>query len=422
MSISIYHGNIIYSKNKDEIVVFEDHYLIVKDGFVQDIQPQLPKQYDNVKVVDYGNGIIIPAFSDLHIHGSQYAQRGFGMDKLLFDWLNDYTFPQEARFADMNYAKKMYDQLVRDLIKHGTFHAAIFTTIHYQASDYLFRLMEEKGLYGYVGKVNMDMNSPEFLIEDTQTSLQETRRFVKEHLNGKTVKPILTPRFAPTCSEPLLKGLGEIAKEFHVGLQTHLVESKAEAAFAIETHPMYQTDSEIYQANGLLDYGPVIFAHVIFPNEKDKELIRQCQAQCVHCPDSTNNVIAGIMPVDTLQKEGINISIGSDIGGGQDVPIYRQIASAVRISKLKEFYEPENNKTILFKNAFYMATKEGGKVFDRVGSLEPGYRFNALVLDGLEDDGARITPLEKLERFCYRGDDRNIIARYLDDKLISIDE
>lgn len=419
MSTKVLHGDIIYSLNRDEIVVHEDSYITVCDGFVSSIDKVKPEKYD--EYLDYGKGLIIPAFSDLHIHGSQYAQRGFGMDKLLFDWLNDYTFPQESNFKSLDYAKTMYDQLVRDLIKHGTFHAAIFTTIHYDASDYLFKLMDSKGLYGFIGKVNMDMNSPEFLCEDTQTSLLETEKFVKEHLYSKTVKPILTPRFAPTCTEELLAGLGKIAHKYHVGLQTHLVESKAEAQFAIDTHPMYSTDSEIYLNHGLLDNGPVIFAHVIFPTEREIELLNKYNCITVHCPDSTNNVIAGIMPVDTMQKQGIRISLGSDIGGGQDVAVYRQAASAVRISKLKEFYEPENNKTILFKNAFYMATKEGGSIFDRVGSLEPGYRFNALVIDHVENDGMHITPLEKLECFCYRGDDRNIIDRFLDGNHIEVE-
>ncbi|MCF0111031.1 MAG: amidohydrolase family protein, partial [Erysipelotrichaceae bacterium] len=97
------------------------------------------------------------------------------------------------------------------------------------------------------------------------------------------------------------------------------------------------------------------------------------------------------------------------------------IARAARLSKLKEFYEPEGNKQVLFANAFYMATKVGGSVFDRVGSLEPGYRFNALVLDGLTDAGSTLTPEEQLERFCYIGDDRNIVGRYLDGKFITVE-
>ena len=92
----------------------------------------------------------------------------------------------------------------------------------------------------------------------------------------------------------------------------------------------------------------------------------------------------------------------------------------MQLSKLKEFFEPDNNSRITFANAFYMATKGGGTVFDRVGSLEKGYRFNALVLDHLEDEFAPISPEKRLERFCYAGDDRNIIARYLDGKKLVI--
>lgn len=420
--LNIYKGTIIYSINKDELAIHEDSYLIVEDNLVKDIVKTLSDEYKDIKVKDYGKGLIIPAFSDLHIHASQYVQRGIGMDKLLFDWLNDYTFPQEANFKDRKYAERVYDQLVNDFIKHGTFHAACYTTIHYDACDYLFRKFEEKGLYGYIGKVNMDMNSPEFLSEDTDESLYETERFIKEHLGYKTVKPILTPRFAPTCSERLLKGLGEIGKKYQVGMQTHLVESIAEKDWALELFPTYQADAEIYEKAGLLDNGPVFFGHVIFPSALDKEIIRKYNCYSVHCPEATNNVLAGIMPVHALQEEGLTICTGTDVGSGSSVAVYKQIANTVKLSKLKEFYEPDTNKQVLFPNAFYMATKVGGSAFGKMGSLEPGYHFNALVIDDLDDAGSTLTPAEKLERFCYTGDDRNIIARYLDGKYIGLED
>ncbi|MCF0112058.1 MAG: amidohydrolase family protein, partial [Erysipelotrichaceae bacterium] len=354
---NIYKGTIIYSVNRETLSVNEDSYLIVEDGFVKEITGILPEEYKTAEVTDYGKKLIIPAFSDLHIHAAQYVQRGIGMDKLLFDWLNDYTFPQESNFKDMTYAKTIYDQLVNDMIKHGTFHASLFTTIHYDASDYLFQKFNEKGLYGYIGKVNMDMNSPEFLCEDTEESLRETERFVKEHLGYRTVKPILTPRFAPTCSEKLIRGLGEIAGKYHVGLQTHLVESIAEKEWTLELFKNYRADGEIYEKNGLVQNGPVIFAHVIFPSELDKEILKKYHCVSVHCPEATNNIIAGIMPVHALQDEGLDVAIGTDVGGGSSVQVYRQIARAARLSKLKEFYEPEGNKQVLFANAFYMATK-----------------------------------------------------------------
>ena len=416
------HGDILYAADAKKMEVFEDSWIVVIDGRVEGIYDKLPEKYNGMPVKDYKRGLIIPAFSDLHIHASQFVQRGIGMDKLLFDWLNDYTFPQEARFASMDYAKPVYDAVVRELIRHGTFHASLFTTIHYDASDYLFRAMEAKGLYGYVGKVNMDMNSPEYLCETTEESLRETERFLSEHQGTRTVKPILTPRFAPTCSEPLMKGLGELARKYHCGLQTHLVESIAEVKWTLELFPDYGSDAEIYERNGLLEYGPSIFAHFIFPSQADMDIVRKAGSMTVHCPDATTSVTAGIMPVKALHDKEIPICMGTDIGAGQSTAVYRQVARAVQLSKLKEFYEPEENERITFTQAFYMATKAGGSCFDHVGSLEKGYRFNALVVDHLEDDGFTLTPAERAERFCYAGDDRNIVARFIDGNEIVVPE
>ena len=224
--MNILHGNILFSKSYDELVTYEDSYLIVENGKVREICSVLPEQYKGAEVTDYGKGVIIPAFSDLHVHASQYIERGLGMDMLLSDWLNQYTFPQEARFADMDYARPIYDAFIDDMIRHGTFHACIFATIHREATSYLIRRMEERGLYGYVGKVNMDIASPDYLCETVEESLRETEQYLADCTGHKTAKPIITPRFAPTCSEALVKGLGALGKKYQVGLQTHLVESR----------------------------------------------------------------------------------------------------------------------------------------------------------------------------------------------------
>ena len=419
MSTLILHGDIVYSGNADSLSIHEDSYLIAEDGFISGIYAVLPEQYRGAEVHDYGRALIIPAFSDLHVHASQYVQRGVGMDKLLFDWLSDYTFPQESRFGDMAYAKAVYDRVVDEFIRHGSFHSSVFTTVHYDASAYLFEAMEKKGLYGLVGKVNMDQNSPDYLCESTEASLRDTERFLLEHRGGKTVKPILTPRFAPTCSEKLLFGLGELGRKYGCGLQTHLCESLAEVAWTLELFPDYRADAEIYERAGLLDNGPSVLAHVIFPSELDLDILGRHGAVSVHCPDATCNIIAGIMPACNMLKSGQALAIGSDVGAGSALPVYRQIASAVRHSKIKEFYQPENSK-LSFPQAFYMGTKGGGSVFDRVGSLEAGYRLNALVLDGLDDEVCLHSAAERLERFCYTGDDRNIIDRWLDGKQITI--
>ncbi|MDO4650150.1 MAG: amidohydrolase family protein [Eubacteriales bacterium] len=413
----IYKGNIITSKTVNELALYEKSYIVVKDGIIEDIFEKLPKEYENADVTDYGENLIIPAFSDLHIHAPQYRERGVGMDCLLFDWLNRYTFPEEARFQEKSYAKAIYAQVVRDLIANGTAHASLFTTIHYEASDLIFRMLKESGMYAFAGKVNMDQNSPEFLVETPEQSVAETERFVAEHLGDDHVKPILTPRFAPTCSEELLKELGRIAQTYHVGLQTHLVESKAEAAWAAELFPQYGSDGAIYEGCGLLGEGPAIFAHVIFPTEVEERILKKYQAVSVHCPDATANITAGIMPVSQMLEKGLRLGSGSDVGGGHHMGVYTQISQAVQLSKLKEFYEPDY-KRICFANGFYMATAEGGSLFGKAGKLEKGYRFDALVLDPMQDAGTSISLLESLERFCYIGGPENIKHRYIDGKLV----
>lgn len=416
--LKIYHGDIVYAENKNSLNVFENSYIAVRDGVVERICRQLPDEYKGEEIIDHKRGVIIPAFSDLHVHASQYVQRCLGMDCLLSDWLNNYTFPQEARFSSLDYAKNTYDAYVDELIRHGTFHASIYTTIHREATNYLFGKMEAAGLYGLVGKVNMDMNSPAYLSETVESALYETEKYLDEHSGSAKVKPILTPRFAPTCSRELLCGLGKLAKKYRCGVQTHLVESRWEAAESLRLYPDCGSDAEIYERAGLLGHGPSVFAHVIFPTDEDVRIMKEYGSVAVHCPDATANIIAGLMPLAALQEKGVPVTLGTDVGSGQSLAVYRQVARAVQFSKLKAFYEPEGNASINFVNAFYQATKEGGKVFGKVGSFEEGYTFNAIVIDNVEDRGASLTPVERLERFCYAGDDRNIVARYLSGKSI----
>lgn len=414
MAVKIYQGDILYASSAEKLNVFENSYIIIENGMVEGIYPIIPEKYRDVPVTCYGRKLIIPAFSDLHVHASQYVQRGIGMDCLLSDWLNHYTFPQESRFSDLSYAKKCYDAFVDDMIRHGTFHANIFATIHREATDYLYSRMEEKGLYGFVGKVNMDCNSPDFLRESTESSLRETEIFLDTHSGSKKVRPILAPRFAPTCSQKLMNGLGALAKKYCCGVHTHLVESLWESQEALRLFPDHQSDAEIYERAGLMDYGPSIFAHVIFPGSEDLRILKKHNSMAVHCPDATTNIIAGIMPLARMHDEGVNIAIGSDIAGGHGIAIYRQIARAVQLSKLKEFYEPDDNKTITITQAFYHATKEAGSVFGKTGSFEKGYLFNALVIDSMENPWMELPAEERLERFCYIGDDRNIKARFIE--------
>ena len=428
MPVTIYKGTLINPESPEDLIVKEHCLVAVEDGIIKGIYSEkdtLPEQYMNAEMVDFGDKLIIPAFSDLHIHASQYAQRGTGMDCLLFDWLNRYTFPQESRFQNTDYARIIYAQVIRDFLTHGTMHVNLFSTIHYDACDLFFRMLEESGMYAFTGKINMDQNSPDFYVEDTDRSLEDTERFICEHsgsgFSGR-VKNILIPRFAPTCSERLLKGLGKLAEKYDLGLHTHLVESRAEAEWSKELYPQYLSDGDIYEQTGLLSgSGPKIFAHVIFPTDVEENVLRKYNAVSVHCPESTNNITAGIMPAKKMQQQGFRVALGTDVGGGHFMGTYRIVKSAIKSSKLKEFYEEDHHR-LLFSQAFYMATAEGGSVFGKIGKLEPGYHFNALVLREPQDEGYTLPVLEQLERFCYMGDDRDIACRILDGKIIDPNE
>ena len=162
----------------------------------------------------------------------------------------------------------------------------------------------------------------------------------------------------------------------------------------------------------------MIGAHFIFPEEEDIRILKKYNGYAVQCPDATVNVIAGIMRTAALSERGISLGLGSDIAGGANLGIYSQISRSVQLSKLKEFYEPGENRAIPFSQAFYMGTKQGGSLFGRVGSLEPGYLFNALVIDGLAGPFEKLTPGQTVERFCYLGETGHIRARFLAGKKI----
>ena len=416
--MELYRGNIVYSKSREKIAVHKNSFIAVENGIVKGIYDALPEEFAALPVTDFGESVIIPAFSDLHVHAPQYPQRGLGMDLLLADWLNTYTFPQEAKFSDMDYARAVYDAFLDDLIANGTMHAAVFGTIHRQSVEYLAGQMEKRGFRAYIGKVNMDMNSPDYLCETPEESVRETEEYLADLSGNQYAKPIITPRFAPTCSKELLNGLGKLAAKYGVGLQTHLVESKWEAAEAKRLFPDCSCDTEIYEKAGLMDHGPVVAAHFIFPSEEDIRILKKHNGYAVHCPDATVNVIAGITPVSALGSQGLNLALGSDIAGGHLPGTYTQAARAVQFSKLKWFYEGNDNEVITFANAFYMATKEGGSVFGKVGSLEPGYIFDTLVVRDFSDPFRKITPAETVERFCYTGTAADITARLMNGRRL----
>lgn len=416
-SINAVKGNVMFSASPEEILTFASSHIIYKNGIIEGIFQELPERYQGIEVLDYGDKIIIPGFVDLHVHAPQFYQRGMGMDMELIEWLEKYTFHQEKRFSDLSHARKAYAHFTDELVKRGTLCACIFATVHKPATELLFSMLSAAGIYAFVGKVEMDRNCPDALKGAPDICLKETEELILKYGKDDRVKPILTPRFVPTCSEELMKGLGRLASKYGVPVQSHLSENKDEVKYVRKLHQNSPGYAHVYNEAGLFGQTPTLMAHCVYLTEQELELLVQNGVVAVHCPDSNLNLASGIMPVRKMIKKGIRVGLGSDVGGGHNLSMNGAIVSAIQMSKVMKVLDPENEPLTL-EECFYMATKGGGSFFGKTGSFQAGFRFDAIIVDdaSLGEEGLPLK--DRLQRFIYIGDDRNITARFVNGRRI----
>lgn len=410
-------GNICYSRNARALECVEQGYLVCEEGRSAGVYKELPQVYAELPLTDYGDRIIVPGLTDLHLHGPQYSFRGLGMDLELLEWLNTRTFPEEAKYSDREYARKAYKIFADDMKRSGTTRACIFGTLHREATVELMDLMEATGLKTMVGKVNMDRNCPDILVEESpEASAEETLLWLEETKGRyKNTQPILTPRFIPTCTDGLMEKLKEIQKQYDLPVQSHLSENKGEIAWVKELCPWSEFYGDAYDHFGLFG-GEVrtIMAHCVWSGEAETERMRQRGVYVAHCPQSNTNLSSGIAPVRRYLDRGLKVGLGTDVAGGSGASVFRAMADAVQVSKLRWRLQDETLKPLTAEEAFYLGTKGGGSFFGKVGSFEKDYEFDALVLD--DSPLKHPQPLnlkERLERFIYLADERHIEAKYV---------
>ena len=415
MNPVILHGTIVHTPTKEAFDCHPDSYLIAENGKVTGIFKELPEKYKNVPVLDYGNALILPGLCDMHVHAPQFVYRGLGIDLQLMDWLDRYAFPTEARFADLSYAKVYYEAFADALAKNGTTRAVIFGTLHAPATELLMEILEKKKIGAYVGKINMDTLSPDYLCETPEQSLADTRKWIEDTKDRfRLVKPAITPRFIPTCSTTVLDGLGKLAQEFDLPVHSHISEDLGEMSIVRERYPQYDNDGDVYDHFGLLT-SHTVMAHFIYPTRHEMELIRDRGVTIAHCPQSNVNVAAGIPPIRQLLDLGVKVGLGSDIAGGYSVSIFRAMSEAVYLSKLQWLKSEKKDSFLSVPESFYLGTKGGGQFFGKVGSFETGYELDAIVVDdrSLCVPADRLTTEERVERVIHLADNRNITARFV---------
>ena len=412
----ILRGNILHAPRLGQLEALPGGCLAVEDGVIRGVFSRLPQEYAHCPVEDYGDRLILQSFADMHLHAPQYPMMAAGMDLPLLEWLQTYTFPMEARFADPDYARQVYRQLAEELIAWGTTRVAMFSSLHTDATLILMEELERAGVTGLVGKVNMDRNGGENLQETREESVAETLRWL-DSCRFPHVGPILTPRFTPSCSDGLMADLGRIAGERGLYVQSHLSENTGEVEWVRQLHPDCRRYWETYDKFGLWR-SHTIMAHCVHSDAEEQEAMIRAGVLAVHCAASNLNLCSGIAPVREMLERGVWVALGSDVAGGDQLAMSQVMAMSIRMSKVRQMQTGEACLTA--PEAYYLATTAGHRYFGAGAGFAVGDRLHAVVVDdaAIGAGAGPLTLAERLERVIYRLERRNIVAVYSDGRKV----
>lgn len=366
---------------------------------------------------------MMPGMIDTHIHASQFPNNGVAMDLPLLEWLQTYTFPTEANFSDTLFAREVYSKVVERLLRNGTTTAAYFGTIHLEGSKILADVVHDKGQRALIGKVNMMRNCPEYYREmSVQDSIRDTEEFIRyvRGIQSPLVQPIVTPRFAPTCPEDQLASLGQLASKYGCHIQSHLGETQPECNWVKELFPWAKSYTDVYDSMRLLSEKSVM-AHCIWLGDEEIYTLRERGVGISHCPNSNIAIRSGLCDVRRLLNHGLKVGLGTDCSGGYSSSILDAIRQSLQVSNVLALDRDQDYQRISYKEAFRMATLGGAKVLnmeDRIGNFEIDKEFDALLID-VTAPGSAVDVFskdaidDKIQKFLYTGDDRNIARVYV---------
>ena len=416
---TVLHGNILTVPALGELSAVPDGYIVLNgDGVIEGVFETLPERFRSAQLSDYGDALIMQSFCDMHLHAPQYPMLGMGMDLPLLDWLNTYTFRTEAGFSDPAYARMHYRNLAERLIGYGTTRVCAFSSLHTDATLILMEELERAGVSGFVGKVNMDRNSPDYYCETAEESKRETLRWLDACDRFTRVRPIITPRFTPSCSDELMEWLGKIANERNLPVQSHLSENVSEIAWVRSLHPDCERYWETYAKYGLWKHD-TLMAHCVHSDEREREAMKAHGVTVVHCADSNTNLSSGVAPIRTMLDEGIKVVLGSDIAGGAHLSMLNVIQMSIRASKIKRIESEWKTPFLSVAEGYYLGTTAGALYFGAKPGFEKGEKLHAVVIDDREyPDTERRTLKERFDRAVYIAEPKDIVAVYGEGKRL----
>ena len=390
---------------------------IVDCGAAQDVSARLPA---GTPVIAYANALITAGFIDSHVHFPQIPVIGAG-GKNLLDWLADYTFPMERRFADGDHAREVAGVYLTENLRHGITTAAVFGTVHPVSADVLFEQAAALGLRMVAGKVLMDRHAPDDLLDTAQRGYDESKALLERWHGVGRLGYAITPRFAVTSSPAQLEAAGALKREHpDAFVQSHLAETTAEVAWVRKLFPAHDRYLNVYAHFGLTGHR-TIFGHGIHLDEADFRLLHETGTALAHCPTSNNFLGSGHFSLKTAMRaeRPVRVALATDLGGGTSFSMLRTMQAAYEVAQMSGYALPPSC-------ALYLATRGAARALDlddRIGSIEPGREADVTVLD------LNSTPLidyrmrhardfdEMLAIQMALADDRAICATYIAGRL-----
>ncbi len=401
----------------DAFEYIEDGLLILKQGRVRQLVNALDwidHLPDGSALYDYSGCLIMPGFIDTHSHYPQTEMiASYGLQ--LLDWLRQYTFPTEEKFAERAHADQVAEFYCEQMLRNGTTTSAVFATVHTESVDAIFEAAARRDLCLVAGKVMMDRNAPASLCDDTQQSYQQSADLIHRwHLHGR-LHYAVTPRFAPCCSPAQLELCGQLLSEHpDLYLQSHVAENLDEVRWVGELFPHSRSYLDVYDQFGLL--GPrAVYAHCIHLDEADRERMADSGAAIAFCPTSNLFLGSGLFSLDAAREHDIRVGLATDVGAGTSFSQLQTLNEAYKVCQLA-------GHSLTPLKAFHLATlgaAESLYLDHRIGNFDVGKEADFVVLD-LEATALmqrRMQQTDSLEDRLFAlmmlGDDRCIQATHV---------
>jgi guanine deaminase len=370
-----------FEVSADESISFEaDGAVVIQDGVIIDVGAAgaVLERHPQVSVEHYPDCLIMAGFIDSHVHYPQTEIIAAYGEQLL-EWLNNFTFPAESRFDDKAYADAAAAFFLDECLRNGITTSSVYCTVHPQSVTSLFEKATMRGMRVVAGKVMMDRNAPEHLLDTAQLSYDQSHDLIERWHGSGRCSYAITPRFAPTSSPEQLEAAGALwAKYPDTLMQTHISENHDEIAWVKELFPQARDYLDVYEKFGLVKTG-ANFGHALHLNEREIDTLRQSGAGISHCPTSNTFIGSGLFKMADLRdcSQPIPVGLATDIGGGSSFSMFDTMKSAYEIGQLQGY-------SLHPAKAYYLATMGSARLLKLdgvVGNLAAGYEADIQIID-----------------------------------------